>query len=72
MAYTDARKRANEKWNAANLERVVVDVPKGTKEIWKAYAIKAGTSLAGLVKILVEEKAEREGLKEEEPSNNDS
>ena len=59
---SNARKRANEKWNRENLERVSVSVNKGVRETWKGYADKMGISFAKFIKDAVEEKAIREGL----------
>lgn len=43
--YTEARKENNKKWDAANLDRISVAAPKGTKERWKAAATDRGKSL---------------------------
>lgn len=44
-SYTEAKKRNNRKWDAANLDRISVAAPKGTKERWKAAAGEQGQSL---------------------------
>ena len=44
-SYTEAKKRNNRKWDAANLDRISVAAPKGTKERWKAAAEEQGQSL---------------------------
>lgn len=36
--YTEAQKRSARKWDAANLDRLSVAAPKGTKARWKAAA----------------------------------
>ena len=66
MPRTAARKKANDKWNAENLETLGTKHPKGTKKTWKVYAEKAGVSLAKFVTDAIEEKAERDGLKSEQ------
>ena len=38
--YTEARKEGNRKWDAANLDRVSVAMPKGQKDKIKAHAEK--------------------------------
>lgn len=43
--YTEARKENNKKWDAANLDRISVAAPKGTKERWKSAATDRGKSL---------------------------
>lgn len=43
--YTAARKASNQKWDAANLDRISVALPKGTKDIVKAHAETRGESM---------------------------
>ena len=43
--YTEAKKRNNRNWDAANLDRLSVAAPKGSKERWKAAAEERGQSL---------------------------
>ena len=45
MAYTDARKRANQKWDAEHLERLSVAVPKGAKDQIRRSADQVGESV---------------------------
>lgn len=47
--YTEARKAGNRKWDAANLDRISIAAPKGTKERWKAVAVAQGKSLNQLI-----------------------
>ena len=47
--YTEARKAGNRKWDAANLDRISIAAPKGTKERWKAVAIAQDKSLNQLI-----------------------
>lgn len=47
--YTEARKAGNRKWDAANLDRISVAAPKGTKERWKAAAVAQDKSLNQLI-----------------------
>ena len=58
-----ARVRANQKWDAENLEALGLKLPKGTKARWAGYAEKAGTSITKLIQQAMEELAERDGLK---------
>ncbi len=43
--YTEARKAGNRKWDAANLDRISIAAPKGTKERWKTAATAQEKSL---------------------------
>lgn len=47
--YTEARKAGNRKWDSANLDRISVAAPKGTKERWKAAAVAQDKSLNQLI-----------------------
>ena len=47
--YTEARKAGNRKWDAANLDRISIAAPKGTKERWKAIAVAQDKSLNQLI-----------------------
>jgi predicted HicB family RNase H-like nuclease len=55
VKYTEARKRANEKWNAENLEAITLRVRKGDKEKIRAYAKTNGESLNGYINRLIKE-----------------
>lgn len=73
--YTEARKRGNRKWDAANLDRISIAVPKGHKEAIKAHAEARGESVNGFINRAIEETMERdnaapaasEGPKKETP-----
>lgn len=56
--YTEARKAGNRKWDAANLDRISVAAPKGTKERWKDAAAAHGKSLNQFIVDTVETKIE--------------
>lgn len=43
--YTEARKEGNKKWDAANLDRISIAMPKGMKDEVKAAAESAGESM---------------------------
>lgn len=58
---SEARTRANRKWNEANLDRLYVTVPKGAKEEIKSAASAAGESVNGYIKRAIEMRMEREG-----------
>lgn len=49
MSISEARYRANKKYNAKTYERVAFDVKKGERELLKAYADEQGMSLNNFV-----------------------
>lgn len=59
--YTQAKKEGNRKWDAANLDRLSVAAPKGTKERWKAAAAEQGKSLNQFILDSVEDSMDRDG-----------
>lgn len=52
MSYTKASMKATDKWVKNNYDKVVVNIPKGQKEIWKNVAKKQGLPLNAFVKKL--------------------
>ena len=62
--YTDARKEGNRKWDAANLDRVSIAMPKGKKDDIKAAAAAVGESMNQYIINAVEQRMERDGEKE--------
>lgn len=58
--YTEARKAGNRKWDAANLDRVSVAMPKGRKDEIKAHAEKNGESVNAFINRAIDETMERE------------
>ena len=58
--YTEARKRANEKYNAKAYDELKIRVPKGEKEQIKAHADTQGESLNGFVKRAIDETMKRD------------
>jgi len=61
---SEAKKRANKKWNDANMkeryDRIQLVVQKGRKAIIQAYAEARGESLNGFVNRAIDEAMERE------------
>ena len=55
-----ARTRANNKWNAKAYDRINLTVPKGQKEIIKAYAESRGESMNGFICRVIEQAMEKE------------
>lgn len=58
MPISEARKRANKKWNDANMkekyDRIQLVVPKGEREIIKEFAKQQGKSLNAFVLELID------------------
>lgn len=60
MPKTEAQRRSIEKWNKKVYESVAIRIRKGTREIWRQAADKAGLSLASYIQLAVKEKMERD------------
>ena len=58
--YTEAQKQSAKKWDAANLDRLSIALPKGDKERIKAHAAGRGESVNGFIKRAVNEAMERD------------
>ena len=65
MALSEARKRANKKWNDANIteryDRISVLVPKGKKDIIKECAAANGESVNEYIGRAIDERMTRNG-----------
>lgn len=59
--YTEAKKAGNRKWDAANLDRVSVAMPKGRKTKIQAHARDRGESLNAFINRAITEAMERDG-----------
>ena len=55
MAVSESRKRANAKWDSANLDRMSLALPKGSRERIKAFAESQGESVNSFVKKAIDE-----------------
>lgn len=53
--YTEARKENNRKWDSANLDRISVALPKGSREKIKAYADKWGVSMNSFISKAIDQ-----------------
>ena len=64
MPLSEARKRANKKWNDENInklyDRVSVLVPKGKKDVIKAHAEQKGESLNSFINRAIDETMQRD------------
>jgi predicted HicB family RNase H-like nuclease len=61
MPISEARKRANAKYNAKAYDRLEMKVPKGKKELIHDYAAARGESLNGFMNRAIDETMERDG-----------
>ena len=61
--YTEAKRAGNRKWDAANLDRVSVAMPKGKKTEIQAHAKEQGESLNAFINRAITETMERDGSK---------
>ena len=55
MAISEAQKKANQKWDSANLDRLSLAIPKGAKETVKAFAAAHGESVNGFINRAINE-----------------
>lgn len=56
MAYTEAQKKATNKWIKENYDRINITLPAGQKEVWKQAAQKEGLSVNDFIRKCVNEK----------------
>lgn len=59
--YTEAQKQSAKKWDAANLDRISIALPKGRKDTIKAHAEAQGESVNGFINRAISETMERDG-----------
>lgn len=57
--YTEARRDGNRKWDAANLDRLSIAIPRGKKDSWKEAAESSGKSLNRFIMDAVEREIEK-------------
>ena len=58
--YTEKKRASNEKWNAANLDRISIIVAKGDKDIIKAHAESRGESINKFIGRAIKEQMIRD------------
>lgn len=58
--YTEKKKESNRKWDAENLDRISIALPKGQKDIIKAHAESQGESVNGFISRAIENQMERD------------
>lgn len=61
--YTEARKEGNRKWDAANLDRISIAMPKGKKDEIKAAAVAVGESMNQYIITAVDQRIEQDKQK---------
>ena len=65
--YNESRKKASMKYKAAHVDSIRLDVRRGKKEVYRAYAQSRGKSLTKLFIDLVEEDMRKNGFDSGEP-----
>lgn len=58
--YTEAQKKSARKWDATNLDRISIALPKGRKETIKAHAEAHSESVNGFINRAIQEAIERD------------
>ncbi len=58
--YTEAKKNSNLKWDTANLDRMSLALPKGSREVIKAHAAAQGESTNAFIKRAIDCQMERD------------
>ena len=59
--YTEAQKQSAKKWDAVNLDRLSLALPKGSRETIKAHAAALGESTNAFIKRAIDCQMERDG-----------
>ena len=57
--YTDKKKESNRRWDAANLDRISIAVPKGRRDEIKRYAESVGESMNQFIIRAIDESMEK-------------
>lgn len=60
--YTEAVKQSNRKWDAANLDRLSIALPAGSRDKIKAHAQAQGESVNGFIGRAISETMERDKI----------
>lgn len=59
--YTEKKRASNQKWDAENLDRISIALPKGRKEIIKDHALQRGESMNAFIIRSIDNQIERDG-----------
>ena len=57
--YTDSQNKATQKYKKEHRDRIALEVPKGKKDEYKAFAESRGLSLTALIVKLIEDEMKR-------------
>lgn len=60
MSISESRKKANQKWDAANLDRISVAMAKGKKDVIKSHAEAHSESVNAFINRAIDETMERD------------
>lgn len=60
--YTEAQKKSARKWDAANLDRLSIAIPKGQKLIIQQAAQKSGESVNAYISRAIHSQMEKDGF----------
>ena len=63
MTVSEARRRANEKYNSKAYDQILLRVKKGQKEVIQAHADSRGESMAAFITRAIQETMERDAQK---------
>ena len=58
--YNDAKREGNKRWDAANLDRISIAIPRGEREVIKAHAAAHNESLNRFIKRAIKETMQRD------------
>lgn len=59
-AYTESKKKSNQKWDKANLDRMSIAVPKGMREVIKEHARSRGETANKFINRAIDETMEND------------
>ena len=65
--YTDKVRESNRKWDAANLDRMSIALPKGSRDAIKAHAAMHGESVNAFITRAIREAMERDATASGDP-----
>ena len=63
MAISEAKKRADKKWQTEKVDDIRVRVPKGQREVIQSHATSQGESVNAFINRAVKETMERDNCK---------
>lgn len=63
--YSEARKKSNQKWDAANLDRISLALPKGYKDRLKEHTEQRSESVNAFIKRAIDNQIEQDNEKGE-------